>query len=1517
MAAPRRGNTGRQASDSADDIVSDITREEDDRSPVYSDYGSSRMTREDSNENTGVRFTESFPRTPQQQRGPTSSAARLRRRRSAIDIEILAEKARLPALPAVNPGKEPRRFTETELDKMQRYESLDTFIPQTTMHKDHLEYRSREPRWFIWVFVLVVGVLTAAVAVLMVSCIHMLFAIRMRLLQYGLLDFAGDKIPPIYDNDAFTQSQSSVFSGQDVHLFGLPMRNHWGGFAMHFLFSLVMSCGAAAICALVPSAIGPGGPEVMAFLNGVENPVLADTKALVAKFFATILAMASGVPLGFYGSLVQLGTMVATGLLTRSRYVRFDSLRIVSCFRNPRDSRIITVIGAACGFASAFSVSIGGLMIVMEQMSSIFPVRFALYVFVGSLISSLAIQVYFSYFSYFGDRDRTGLSTAQLLSEVLIQFDTRIHDINPVPMNILVFIPAIVLGVVCGYLSALFVRIHGLALNLRRRAEARYNTKAIRYLASVAVTMMYVVATFWISVAFGGNTTNSGYACQVIPDNGTIMISRKLSVVSYYGMNGMLCEPHILNLTAGAGSPYYVVPPDVLPTINLSSSTTHINGTYGGFYAPPLMQTYSSMAFGMADSTLQFLISWRTPDVVPPGILLLFGVVYFFFSALSSGVSIEGDVILPSLVIGGCVGRLCGIGVHELWQVLGMGGETWTDPGVFAFLGAGCFFGGLSGITFSTCVILTEMTNDFRHTLPLMLGISIAKRVAEKFTHNINTTFLEERSVPILDFDARVHKYDMFSAKNVMTNSAVTMHAVTTIEEVMNVLRGCTHHAFPIVSVRDGTYKGIVQRDAVVMYLWHLFLTDNHSEMTLEQVQRVEDRLFYDNLAERAYAEAAQSLTNVVSSEGLPAGGGGGQPYRPRASEGNFSRNSGRRAESPNRRSSNLGNRSPSMRQRRHSIIQRPTYHSISDVLADEFDADECYPPLPPFEDFWMSDRVDLSAHMDQSGFCVLDTTSLSRTYHLFRTLGMRHLVVVSKENLVVGMITRKDLITHNILNRITEVNTDRRRQLQVQRAQARQQGLAEAKSDSDNTSSDDDDGKPVAVEAYDGRITTPTIAQPMFSFGSAQVGASAGRGGGGATTSTQKKKKKSQQPNWIVVDEQDADDAALDGLGVAGLGSMHPVMLPATAHSRTGSLAVLPEGGKASGSGQKLNGSITQVPQTATLSQRGRSETAPVGRRNVTPPNRKPDAGPLVGSTQQRVKAMLQEVPSDVSDEDAHDDPIKKGNTSPQQQVSANGSQAGSSFGQTPQPSTQHQQFVPSKKFSGVLKLVPSLTSMNESITSPVPQQGGGGGRSTTTSFRGSDHRSSLPPQAPKSSDEKVEKVAVVRQQYLLAPHDDEDNFAASVESPHHHHQRLLRRQTSSSESASASTPVSPREEEEDHSASLRQTSSATAAPSDGGAAGREDSYQGGELVDDNANSGAPRSNASSVVIDPSLVSNVVTGEENGGGGSGGGTVVSINRQSPALPTSSQQPQQASQGGKRRAAAEALLLASKRANAS
>ena len=41
----------------------------------------------------------------------------------------------------------------------------------------------------------------------------------------------------------------------------------------------------------------------------------------------------------------------------------------------------------------------------------------------------------------------------------------------------------------------------------------------------------------------------------------------------------------------------------------------------------------------------------------------------------------------------------------------------------------------------------------------------------------------------------------------------------------------------------------------------------------------------------------------------------------------------------------------------------------------------------------------------------VLDSFSVDRTYILFRTMGMRHLMVIDEHNHVRGIITRKDLM--------------------------------------------------------------------------------------------------------------------------------------------------------------------------------------------------------------------------------------------------------------------------------------------------------------------------------------------------------------------------------------------------------------------------------------------------------------------------------------------------------------------------
>ena len=53
---------------------------------------------------------------------------------------------------------------------------------------------------------------------------------------------------------------------------------------------------------------------------------------------------------------------------------------------------------------------------------------------------------------------------------------------------------------------------------------------------------------------------------------------------------------------------------------------------------------------------------------------------------------------------------------------------------------------------------------------------------------------------------------------------------------------------------------------------------------------------------------------------------------------------------------------------------------------------------------------IDLSPYIDEGVLSILADTPLGRVHRLFRSVGLRHLVVTDTEHEVVGVITRKDL---------------------------------------------------------------------------------------------------------------------------------------------------------------------------------------------------------------------------------------------------------------------------------------------------------------------------------------------------------------------------------------------------------------------------------------------------------------------------------------------------------------------------
>lgn len=57
--------------------------------------------------------------------------------------------------------------------------------------------------------------------------------------------------------------------------------------------------------------------------------------------------------------------------------------------------------------------------------------------------------------------------------------------------------------------------------------------------------------------------------------------------------------------------------------------------------------------------------------------------------------------------------------------------------------------------------------------------------------------------------------------------------------------------------------------------------------------------------------------------------------------------------------------------------------------------------------------------YVNQSAMSVADKMSLHRAYVIFRSLGLRHMVIVDEANRAVGVVTRKDLMAYCIEERL------------------------------------------------------------------------------------------------------------------------------------------------------------------------------------------------------------------------------------------------------------------------------------------------------------------------------------------------------------------------------------------------------------------------------------------------------------------------------------------------------------------
>ncbi len=223
----------------------------------------------------------------------------------------------------------------------------------------------------------------------------------------------------------------------------------WYVFGAYCFISLLLADAASALCLYwpgIPEAIGSGIPEVKAYLNGVRVKKFNNLGLLAVKMVGSILSVGSSMAVGMEGPLVMIGAIVGAllahcgttlssivlkikALKDRLKYgiVNNSGSRLsvdiqsidaqsepilnwlwvlatsdLAYFANDAERRKLITVGAACGFAASFGAPIGGMLFIMDDISSFFEQDMFLRILVANSVGTFCLAYYRGNLSQYG-----------------------------------------------------------------------------------------------------------------------------------------------------------------------------------------------------------------------------------------------------------------------------------------------------------------------------------------------------------------------------------------------------------------------------------------------------------------------------------------------------------------------------------------------------------------------------------------------------------------------------------------------------------------------------------------------------------------------------------------------------------------------------------------------------------------------------------------------------------------------------------------------------------------------------------------------------------------------------------------------------------------------------------------------------------------------------------------------------------------------------------------------------------
>ncbi|XP_013401688.1 chloride channel protein B [Lingula anatina] len=539
-------------------------------------------------------------------------------------------------------------------------------------------------------------------------------------------------------------------------------------------YSLGFTAIASFLVAFVwPYAAGSGIPEIIGFLNGTVVRHALNLKTFIVKFMSCACAVGGGLPVGPEGPMIHIG-------------------------------RNFTSAGAGAGVASAFGAPVGGLLFALEEVSSFWTMKLSWMTFFCCMVATFSTDFLNSAFAEFKYWGSVGLFDV----DKYIIFRVR----DALAINIIMFLPSVVLGIFGGILGAIFTIIN-LKIGRTRRAimskiTNKWLEKLARFFEPLIIMAILGTCAVWIPTLFPCKPST----CPTLPANVTALPNGTDIKCPVVGNFTWKISKHAVQFTCSGPE----------------HGEAHSASAHGQY------NELASLLFLGGEEAVHNMFSRRTHLMFDYLSLVTAFVIYFLLAGWIPGSSVSAGLVVPMLYIGGLYGRILGRGMVDIFYMVTGQMPTdpyweWIDPGAFALIGAASFFGGVSRLTMSLTVIMMEITNDIQFLLPIMVSVMTAKWVGDMITHPLYHSLLELKCIPFLAdepvvFDDKhdVVNLELYSVADIMTTPVTTLQIHESVGTLARLVLQNPYGGYPVVSSdgdNDDHLFGLITRNEIIILL--------------------------------------------------------------------------------------------------------------------------------------------------------------------------------------------------------------------------------------------------------------------------------------------------------------------------------------------------------------------------------------------------------------------------------------------------------------------------------------------------------------------------------------------------------------------------------------------------------------------------------------------------------------------------------------------------------------------------